>query len=352
MTAAQSMVGWSRWSHGAGLLLLLAAVVSLGHHGNSLAATEGASARAAAAVMSRSTLQRGPFGDAVRTGTLESVEIDEASGLAASRRRSDMLWIHNDSGGRPRLHAVGLDGRDRGAVDVHGASNLDWEDLSSFQMNGVPYLLVADVGDNNAERPSVTLYIVEEPSLRGERFADGTAVQVAWSLEVRFDDGPIDCEGVAVDPSGPRILFVSKRTVPLRLYEVPLHIPAAPARTSLTATRIGEIASIPRPTAIDLEEDPEFGQFRSQATALDVRSDGRALLLFTYANAYRFERMAGERWRTTVSRRPQVIPMPFMVQAEAGAFSRDHESLFVTSEQRPSPLFRLDRVPLNHVAPG
>jgi hypothetical protein len=33
-----------------------------------------------------------------------------------------------------------------------------------------------------------------------------------------------------------------------------------------------------------------------------------------------------------------------MRQAEALAFSRDGRSLFVTTERRPAPLFRLDRL--------
>ena len=152
------------------------------------------------------------FGNAVYAGQIENSEIDEASGLAASRRRSDLLWTHNDSGAPPRLYAVGVDGRDHGAVDVRGASNVDWEDLAAFQIDEVPYLLIADVGDNDAERRSVMLYIVEEPELRRDRFEDGTAVSVAWSLEVVFEDGPVDCEGVAVDVPGQRVLLVSKRT--------------------------------------------------------------------------------------------------------------------------------------------
>ena len=290
------------------------------------------------------------FGDAVYAGQIENSEIDEASGLAASRRRSDLLWTHNDSGASPRLYAVGVDGRDHGAVDVRGAANVDWEDLAAFQIDEVPYLLIADVGDNDAERRSVMLYIVEEPELRGDRFEDGTAVSVEWSLEVVFEDGPIDCEGVAVDVPGQRILVVSKRTVPLRLYEIPLHPSGSQVRSTVLATRVAEIVNIPPPTKADLEEDPQFGQYRSQATALDVTGDASELLLVTYANAYRFERAAGEGWRQALSRPPEPIATPSMAQTEAGAYTRDRQSVFITSDQPPSPLFRFDRVEPNRLA--
>ena len=284
-----------------------------------------------------------PFGDPVYMGQIENHELDEASGLAASSRRSDLLWMHNDHGARARLYAVGLDGRDLGAVDVPGASNIDWEDLAAFEIDDVPYLLIADVGDNRAERRSVMLYVVEEPELVGDRFGDGKTASVAWSLEVVSEDGPMDCEGVAVDVPGQRILLVSKRTVPLRLYEVPLLPSDSQARSALVATRVSEIANIPQPTTADRKEDPRFGQFRSRATALDVTRDGSELLLVTYGKAYRFERQAGEGWRAAVSRPPEPVAMPSLAQAEAGAYSRDQQSVFVTSEQRPAPLFRLDR---------
>ena len=185
----------------------------------------------------------------------------------------------------------------------------------------------------------MTLYIVEEPELRGDRFEDGTTVSVAWSLEVVSEDGPIDCEGVAVDEPGQRILLVSKWTVPLRLYEVSLFPSDPETRSPAVATRVAEIPNIPQPPNADRAEDPRFGHYRSLATTLDVTKDGSELLLVTYANAYRFARVAGEGWSQAVSRPAERIALPPMAQTEAGAYSSDRQSVFVTSEQRPAPLF-------------
>ena len=288
------------------------------------------------------SLQAAPFGDAIRAGELEQPALDETSGLAASRRRPDLLWAVNDSGSPPRLYAVGIDGRDRGAVDLAGATNVDWEDLASFELDGRPHLLVADVGDNVARRASVTLYVLEEPPLEGDRFAGGSTAQVAWTIEIVYEDGPLDCEAVAVDPVGERVLLASKRTEPARLYEAPLR-PSSGDAGRVTAVRVAEIPNVPRPTEADLEEDPRFGSFRSQITALDVSADGRELVAVTYKDAYRFVRGGGETWGQAVSGMPQLIPLPRMVQTEAGAYDRDGAALFVTTEQRPAPLFRLDR---------
>jgi hypothetical protein len=287
---------------------------------------------------------RAVFGVTENTGRLERDDLDEVSGLAASRRRSDLLWVHNDSGARPRLYAIGADGRDRGAVDVSGASNVDWEDLASFELDGVPYLLIADVGDNAARRRSVTLYVIEEPELIGDRFGRRARARVAWSIDVVYDGGPLDCEGVAVDVPGGRVLLVSKRTVPLRLYEVPLRATTASDKP-VVASLVGDVFGIPQPVASDLAEDPQFGRFRSQATALDVSSDARELIVVTYGNAYRFSRAEGEGWREAVARAPDIVLLPRMVQTEAGAYSADGRSLWVTTERRPAPLYRVDRLP-------
>lgn len=294
---------------------------------------------------------RATFGGAHLAGTLEQDALNEASGMAASRRRDDLLWIHNDSGTGPRLYAVGTDGRDLGRVDVSGATSVDWEDMASFELDGVPYLLIADVGDNESSRRRVRLHVVVEPELTGERLARRTTVPVAWSIELVYEDGPRDCEAVAVDIVGQRVLLVSKRTVPLQLYEVPLRPAGAPDGATVVARRAGPVAGIPPPTAADLARDPRFGSSRSQATALDVSTDAREMVVFTYGNAYRFSRAEGEGWREAVSRPPEVITLPLLPQIEAGAFSGDAGSLWVTTEQRPTPLLRLDRAPGGPRAP-
>src|SRR5690606_433613 len=74
--------------------------------------------------------------------------LDEISGLAASRRHADVFWVHNGSGDEPVIHAVGSDGEHRAEIHIDGATHTDWEDIASFELDGVPYLMIADIGDN------------------------------------------------------------------------------------------------------------------------------------------------------------------------------------------------------------
>ena len=278
-------------------------------------------------------------------GNLLNTWIDEASGLAPSRRRTDLLWVINDSGGGPYLYAGGLDGRDLGRVALD-ANNIDWEDLASFELDGTPYLLVADVGDNYSWRPGVTLYLLEEPFLEGARFADGTQVSPSWIMRLRFEDGPADCEGVAVDVERKEILLLTKRTVPPRLYVAPLgerHDDPTATPAPLVAKRVAVVDGIPQPTEADYLEDPEAGGWRSCPTGLSLSPDGRRAVVTTIKDLYIFERGATEDWGSAFSRLPVRVRAPPMSVTEAGCFAHDEDAFYLTTEGRPAPLFRFER---------
>jgi hypothetical protein len=165
-------------------------------------------------------LHNARFSRALWLGFLENLSVDELSGLACSRRRDDLLWAINDSGGDAELFAFGTDGKDRGRVTVKGATNFDWESLDSFVLDGVPYLMISDVGDNLAFRPAITFYLVPEPVLNGARFAARSQVAPAYVLRARLAGGPEDVEAVAFDARARRILLLSKRLVPPVLYAI------------------------------------------------------------------------------------------------------------------------------------
>jgi len=288
--------------------------------------------------------QAAPYQRAVHVADLANRGLREASGLAASRLREDLLWAINDSGGKARLYALGLDGRDRGSVRVEGVKNRDWEDLASFQLDGGAYLLIADVGDNLAKRRTSVLYAVAEPPIRGEKLGKNAEVPVSWTLRFRYEDGSRDCEAVAVDASGGRILLLTKRRFPSVLYELPLagrgHDEVALAR------RVTEVPHLPRPSS---RRWPMLGAGRrslsrlaSFATAMDLAADGSAAAVLTYGDAFLFSRSSGESWAEAFARPPRQIVLPRLRQAEALAFVPDGHTLYVTSEGRRAPLLRLD----------
>lgn len=292
-------------------------------------------------------LAQADYESAVLAGSLASPELTETSGLAASRRRDDLLWAINDSGTAPRLHAVGVDGADLGFTTVEGVNATDWEDLASFDLDGRSYLLIADTGDNLSWHEGSLLLVVEEPELTGGALPAGSVSKAAWRIPFHFEDGPRDCEAVAV--YGNRILLIDKRSEPPGLYELPLRPqelsdPTSDQPSSHVARRIGSLAGIPPPTRSDVAAARWLGRYFAMPTAFDLSVDGRVAVVLTYREAYLYERATDEEWPEAFARPPRRIEMPALAQAEGIAFARDGRTIFVTSEGVGAPLFRLGRL--------
>lgn len=293
-------------------------------------------------------LPKGPYAEARQIGNLTDPTLREVSGMAASRRSPDTLWVINDSGNGALLYAIGLNGRTRGIFHIQGIRNRDWEDLASFRIDGSAFLLVADIGDNNARQQECVMYIVEEPTIPQGQAPIRADLTPFRRIRFVYEDGPRDCEAVAVDLSSDKILLLSKRDPLPRLYALPLS-PGGKDPT-LTAHFLGEVSNIPPPSEEDLLEDPIFGRFTSQPTAMDIDPSGRVAIILTYKYAYRYERAMSETWETAFSRSPQILKLPKLKQAEALCLGYDGQTIFVTSERRPpserrpAPLLRIDRI--------
>ena len=276
-------------------------------------------------------------------GNLSDNSISEASGIAASRRRTDVLWVINDGGNGPLIYAVGLDGSDYGHVSIGNARNQDWEDLAAFVYNQTAFLLIADCGDNQNRRKSCVLYMIEEPRVGPAGIVEKSPLELSSRIEYVYADGPRDCEGVAVDVQRREILLLTKRTEPPVLYSLPLSLTQSDkVQTARPVTRVG---GIPKLTAEELREDPLLGRFRSQPTAMDISPDGKIIAVLTYKQPYLFYRQRNESWPRVFARPPIPLDMPRMRQAEAICFSTDGTKLFLTSEKLPAPLYRLDIKP-------
>lgn len=276
---------------------------------------------------------------AAEGGYLQATELVEASGLAASRRHSGLLWALNDSGNLPALFALKTSGADLGQVTLAGVKNRDWEDLAAFVWQGEPYLLVADTGDNRGKRDRVILHALPEPQA-DDRGRFSGEVQPAWSWFFTYPDGSRDCEALAVDEIAGRILLLSKRSQPPVLYSLPLGPPFDD--TLQIATAIGSVATIPQPSSLELLL--LYGKYNAQPTAMDLSANGRDLLILTYGHAYLYRRSHGQDWAAVVAEQPQTIALPdlfTLAQREAACFSADGHSLFVTGEGEGAALLQL-----------
>lgn len=265
-------------------------------------------------------------------GQLENKNLDEASGLARSQRDADVLWSMNDDG-KAQLYAFDRQGGHLGKVEIDGAKNKDWEDLASFTLDGSPYLLIADSGDNQARRKTRRLYVVAEPQ------PGDNSVEVAWQVTYRYEQGPRDVEAVAVDTDSETVLLLSKREIPAVLYSLPLR----PADEEIqVAQRLGAVTSLPQPGAADVQMAPKTDNWHWQPTGMDIAADNRSALVLTYAGVYYYRRDARQSWIAALSRPPMGVGLNNLKKAESICFNASGDAAYVTVEQKRAPLLRID----------
>jgi hypothetical protein len=269
-------------------------------------------------------------------GQLETDELVETSGIARSQRSPDLLWAINDSGSKARLYAMDTSGFKRGRIKLDGIKNRDWEDLASFSLDGTPYLLVADTGNNDAKHDTMSLHVVLEPDL-GED--DKVKVEPAWSIRFRYPDRRRDVEAVAVDAANGRVFLLSKRDWPPVLYEVPLF---PPSDDTLIAKHRGKIRTLPEPGRQDREHAVFTKEWHWQPTGMDISPDGRLAVVLTYRGVYLYRVDAGQSLYEALSGQAFGFGLGNFREAESVAFSADGNSIFVTLEGRHAPLLRID----------
>jgi hypothetical protein len=275
-------------------------------------------------------------GSVAINGHLAHQDLTEASGLAISTRDPGVLFAINDSGNEPRLFALDHAGQDLGTWLIAGVSNIDWEDLASFELQGKHYLLIADTGDNLRWRSTMVLYVVETPDLTAPLQG---MISVAWQIEFQFEHGPRDSEAVAVDVAGMQIFLVSKRTVPAEVYRLSLKPVFEKQSTKQSIKQMAQqigVINLPRPTSEDWRQDPVFGQYRSQPTAMDI--SGNRLVILTYKDAWLINKQLGQDWamllmQQPLGQAPERIILPSIHQQEAVALGELGRRLWVTGEQ-------------------
>lgn len=129
-------------------------------------------------------------------------DIVESSGLAVDDSTGESLFVTiNDSGDTGRVFIVDPATGDTVGVTTWSTPAGDPVDVEALAPAGPGEVWVADIGDNNAVRDSVS--VTRVPVGRGDR--DVSAV----SYELVYPDGARDAESLLVDPDG-RLLVVTK----------------------------------------------------------------------------------------------------------------------------------------------
>lgn len=262
-------------------------------------------------------------------------KIDESSGVASSSRSERYFFTHNDSGDSSRFFAAARDGRTLATYDVQNARNRDWEDMArTVDERGRPVLLLGDIGDNNAEHPSIVLYRVAEPEV------DVSQAGVKRDLpserfELTYPDGAKDCETLLADPTG-RVYLVTKSPTGSLVYAAPFPM------------RQDKPNALKRIGAVNFFDLPSSAQgVRSQigrllATGGAISPDGKRLVIRTYRDAYEWPVRKND-VAAALKGNPIHVQIPGTSQGEAITYAHDGRSLLMTSEGKNAPVHILRR---------
>ena len=272
-----------------------------------------------------------------RTGTLENPRLTEVSGMTASKHSPGVLYAINDSGNSATLYALSETGQHIGHWPIK-ATNRDWEDLDSVELNKQNYIVIGDTGDNLKVHRKSTLYLVAEPLPNAP---PNSLLSPFMTINFVYEDGPRNVEAFAVH--GTTLYLISKEPLGAngptasRLYA--LEIPMKQAADTLTARFIAELP-IPRASLESKLAASFVGVDLDHITAMDITAAGRTAYLLTYREVHKLARGKGESWPMAFQRRGTRIHSHNMGQTEALAIAPGR-ALFMTSENHKAPILAI-----------
>ncbi len=264
---------------------------------------------------------------------LESKEITESSGIAASKCQADVFWTHNDSGDDAFIFAFNSAGKHLGTYKVTDAENTDWEDIDEIKTaDGKCVLYIAETGNNARIREQMKIYTVAEPKISAEDQSSNRKnpieTEAAQTIKFKYPDGKYDAETLMVQPQTGDVYILSKQlTGAAGIYKLP-------AKTDVSKT-------------VELEK---IGEFSAPAipngfvTGGSIAPDGKRLVICDYVNAYELilpgnTKNFDEIWK----QKPQVIELGDRDQGEAVTYSADGGAIYATSEGDHPPLIEVKR---------
>lgn len=266
-------------------------------------------------------------------GRIDSGEITESSGLAASPCQTDVLWTHNDSGNKPHIFAINSKGKKLGTYSVTGAKNDDWEGMAIFKDgNGECFLYIGDIGNNDRLKSELKIYRLREPKVSASTVTSSKKnplrTEASEVIGFSYPDDRHDAETLMVHPKTGDIYILSKRlTGASSVYKL---------KQPFDSKKVNRLEKI---TDFSVPALPN-----GFLTGGDISPDGKRVVVCDYFSAYEIvlpetAKNFDEIWR----QKPQIVELGAREQGEAVCYAADGKSIFATSENKNSPLIRVSK---------
>ena len=175
------------------------------------------------------------------TGHYTHPDIQESSGIVASRQFEGVYWTLNDSGNPAALYATKHNGELIQKIEINGSRNFDWEALGIDDKN---QLWIGEIGNNSRLRFDLKVVVIAEP----DPFVE-TEAEVIASYPYRYPNENVDAEGLFIVEGIPYI--VSKERERAVLYRFPTLKPD----TKQVLEKVGEFRGAKFVTGAGVSED-------------------------------------------------------------------------------------------------
>ena len=260
------------------------------------------------------------FATITDAGIVATSDLTETSGVIASRRHAGVFWLHNDSGGDAAVYAIDGAGNELATWTLDGVNALDWEDVAigPGPEPGIDYLYVADIGDNLAFRPDVTIHRFAEP----DPTVSGVVTDTV-ALRLGYPMAATDAEALLVDPIDGDVVIITKTDTGR----------SAVLRASASGAGSDPIIAMSEIAMLDLGA----GSF---VTAADISPDGTMIALRGYEEVWMWARNDRE-LSNVFSAEPCSAPSPVEVQGEALTFTADGSEYVTVSEGTNPTVWRV-----------
>jgi hypothetical protein len=253
------------------------------------------------------------FGSFQYLASVQDDKMDEISGIAASRYTQGAVWIEEDSGNENKIYLIGEDGITKASYKLPHVSFLDWEDMAIAPgpQAGIPYIYVAEIGDNYRIAPFRSVYRFSEPDLRNKSFPVTDSISKIDIINFQYPDGPRDAEALMVDPLTKDMYVISKEEKTAGLY-----VAAYPQELN-KLIKLKKLGNLPF----------------TRIVAADISADGTEILLKDLSDIYYWKRNNTETIAQALQKPPARISYYIEPQGEAVCWKADGTGYYTISEK-------------------
>lgn len=250
------------------------------------------------------------FKSQIALGELTDPQLKEVSGIVPATG-SRNFWVHNDSGDGANVYLIDHQANLVEKFTLEGIEAIDCEDIDRVKIGHKMFLVLADIGNNLANRSWLSLYVFPEPVLGDSSLIPKSSIK---TLLIKFPQHKrLDAESIMIDPLDNMLYVISKREFQSTIYRA-----AVFANMNKNYFTLEEVVKLPF----------------TFVTAGSIDATGTAMLIRNITNIYYWRRTVGEPWSSALRKKP--FQINYIVEPQGEAITFDNRGTgFYTISERP-----------------